>query len=79
MFWFNELHPLLNKEKWTKEEDKLLLKLAEENSTGGNWDEIACELKVKQAQEARTVVEKYSSSVSAASLDLLSQTSGNIF
>ena len=46
VFWYNEVHPFLNKGKWTKEEDKLLLKLTEENSSGGNWDSIARELKV---------------------------------
>ncbi|XP_028417164.1 myb-like protein L [Dendronephthya gigantea] len=45
VFWYNELHPLLNKGKWEKEEDKLLLRLAEENSCGGNWHKIATELK----------------------------------
>ena len=44
--WYNELHPHLNKGKWAKEEDKLLLKFAEENDTGGNWEKIAHELKV---------------------------------
>jgi hypothetical protein len=51
VFWYNELHPLLNKGKWAKDEDKLLLKLTEENS-GGNWEKIACELKVNYCDES---------------------------
>lgn len=46
VMWYNELHPHLNKGKWSKEEDKLLLKFAEENDTDGNWEKIARELKV---------------------------------
>lgn len=45
VYWYNKLHPFLNYTKWTKEEDKLLLSLAEK-STGGNWETIALELKV---------------------------------
>ena len=60
LFWYNELHPLLNKGKWTKDEDKLLLKLAEE-STGGDWDKIACELKSNRS--AAQCLQRYQKSL----------------
>ena len=39
------LHPLLNKQSWTREEDKKLMRLAKHYS-GRHWQQIALELGV---------------------------------
>lgn len=48
IYWYNELHPLLNKDLWTKDEDKQLLKLANENNNE-DWNKIAHELKTNRS------------------------------
>lgn len=43
LMWKNLLHPTINNGTWTKEEDAMLLALADE-SGGKHWDTIAAEL-----------------------------------
>ena len=45
--WRNVLHPSINKEAWTKEEDEKLIQLVEENHLR-NWKDIAEKLGVNQ-------------------------------
>lgn len=42
--WCNFGHPDVNRKPWTKEEDKMLIKLAKES--GNTWDVIAQKLQV---------------------------------
>jgi len=42
--WCNFDHPEVNRKPWTKEEDKMLIKLAKE--PGNTWDVIAQKLQV---------------------------------
>ena len=43
--WLNEDHPSINKEKWTKEEDKVLLAIVKKHK-GYDWVSITKELNV---------------------------------
>ena len=44
-YWQSVLHPLLNKQSWSRDEDKKLMRLAKQYS-GRHWQQISLELGV---------------------------------